>query len=450
MTGQNRKLILTVGVPAPDIAWLRDVAGLTTFRFVPVGRFAEADNPELCRPRRFIRETLAEIRRRGLRPAGIVGFDDYPASLLALAIGERLGLPGPSLRAALCCSHKAWSRVMQRAAAPQAVPAFQLIDPRRRYRQSDLRLQFPFWLKPVKSSMSFLGFRIDDFASFERAVALSRAGLRQYVAAFNELLTFASPPPSLAGVGGDWLIAESMLRGRQCTFEGAMQGGRMTMLGIVDSIRLPNRVSFTRFEYPSRLPRATQWAMAGIADAVMRRIGFDDGLFNVEFFVAGNDASPKIIEINPRFSPQFTDLYHKVDGAYGHRRVVEAAAGMPVINAHRAGRYGVAASFVLRTKQDSIVRRVPTPREIASLQRLYPDSYVEMTAGTGDRLSQRVQDMYSYRYALVHLGAADRVQLQRRFRRAKRLLRFDLAPIEASPGRSGSRPSDRTGGRRPS
>ena len=34
------------------------------------------------------------------------------------------------------------------------------------------------------------------------------------------------------------------------------------MLGIVDSIRLPNKVSFTRFEYPSRLPAVVQERMA--------------------------------------------------------------------------------------------------------------------------------------------------------------------------------------------
>ena len=65
-----------------------------------------------------LRAAVAAARRLPQAPAGIIGFDDYPGTLLARAIGERLGLPGPSLRASVLCSHKAWCRVVQQRVAP--------------------------------------------------------------------------------------------------------------------------------------------------------------------------------------------------------------------------------------------------------------------------------------------------------------------------------------------
>ena len=213
------RTVLTVGVTDHDAHWLDRIQRPERFRYLPVGDFAQADNPELCRPRAFIAAAVAEAKRLDHPVYGVVAFDDYPASLLAVAIAERLGLPGPSLASVVACSNKAWSRVMQEAAVPEAVPRYQIIDPHRVQRPGDLQLAYPFWLKPVKSSMSYLGFRIASFAEFERAVALSRAGLPAYSSAFQEFMEMARPPISgdAESVRADWLIAEELLGGRQCT-----------------------------------------------------------------------------------------------------------------------------------------------------------------------------------------------------------------------------------------
>ncbi len=406
--------------------------GVERFRFVPVGDFSQADNPELCRPRTFIAAAVEEAKRLDGGAHGVVAFDDYPASLLAVAIAEKLGLPGPSLAAVVACNNKAWSRALQAAAAPEAVPRFQIIDPHRVHRPGDLDLDFPFWLKPVKSSMSYLGFRVASFAEFERAVALSRAGLPAYSAAFQELMDMARPsiPGETASVRAGWLIAEELLSGRQCTLDGMMSGGELTLIGVVDSIRLPNRVSFARFDYPSRLPRATQEKMADIAQRALRRIGFDNGLFNIEFFVDGRSGRPMIIEINPRFSPQFSDLFEKVDGTLTHQYVVEMATGERPSLTRRRGRHRIAASCVLRVARDHIITRAPTARDIARLQSVIPDTHVYVTTKAGDRLSEAAQDSYSYRYGLIHLGACDRRDLKKKLAKAKKLLRYRLKPVK--------------------
>jgi hypothetical protein len=239
----------------------------------------------------------------------------------------------------------------------------------------------------------------------------------------------AAPPPEL-GTSGDWLIAEELMHGPQCTLEGWFSGGRMTLLGIVDSIRMPNRVSFTRFEYPSRLPRAVQDEMVRIAERVMRRAGFDGGLFNIEFFV--HEGEPRIIEINPRLCEQFSDLYHKVQGRLSHQVLVELASGESPAPPQMHGRYRAAASFVLRSARDCIVRSVPGEEEIARVLEAYPETIVKALAKPGERLSDLAQDSYTFRYGLIHLGAESPRALRVRFERVREMLRFELEPVAAN------------------
>ncbi|MGH6931042.1 MAG: ATP-grasp domain-containing protein [Dongiaceae bacterium] len=424
---------MTVGLGADDAYWLSRINRIERFKFVPIGEFEQADNPELCKPGEFVASAMAAIAKMHEKPAGIAGFDDYPASLLALAIAGRAGLPGPSLVSALLCSHKAWSRLVQRHVVPRSVPNFQIIDPWRPHRPADLLLPFPFWLKPVKSSMSYLAYRVNSIIEFERVCAAARENLPRYVAAFDELIAMSrlTPPPGGSGVSGSWLIAEELLGGRQCTLEGFVRGGTVTVLAIVDSVRLPNRVSFKRFDYPSRASATESRQMTKIAETVMRNVGFDGGLFNIEFFLDRRRSAPMIIEINPRFSPQYSDLYHKVDGVLSHQYVIELAAGLAPSVEKGKGSHKIAASCVLRVPDDRIVRRVPSETEITRLKDAIPDTHVYLTARPGDRLSELVQDTLTYRYGLVHLGAANRTELRKRLIHAMKMLPYDLVSLSS-------------------
>jgi hypothetical protein len=424
------RLLLTIGLTPEDRHWLDRIEAPERFRYRPLGDPRAGEDPEVLHPREFVRSALEELRGLPERPAGVIACDDYPATLLAAAIHGAAGLPGPSFESILMCAHKGWSRLVQREVVPEAAPRFQLIDPHASYRAGDMEIRFPFWVKPVKSALSYLGFRVSSLAELAQVQARARAELPRYARAFTEMLGMSAVPlpAALAQTTGEWLIAEELMGGRQCTLEGWFSRGRMRLLGIVDSIRLPNRVSFSRFEYPSQLPRAMQEEMTRIAECVMRRTGFDDGIFNIEFFVRGG--RPKIIEINPRLCIQFTDLYAKVDGRLTHELLVELASGIDAEPPRVSGRYRVAASFVLRTPDDRIVRRVPTAEAVARVEALYPGTIVRSLALPGERLSEHAQDSYTFRYGLVHLGAESRPALRARFAQVMQMLHFELEPVK--------------------
>jgi hypothetical protein len=254
-----------------------------------------------------------------------------------------------------------------------------------------------------------------------------RARLPAFVGPFNDLTARAPAPDGLETVDGHWAIAEELLGGLQCTLEGYVHGGEVTVLGIVDSIRFPNRVSFKHFLYPSRLPRPVRRAMTETARRLMPGLGFDHGLFNIEFFWDPDRGPPRIIEVNSRFSPQFADLFEKVDGFNTYGLVLDLALGRRPVHGRGEGRHRAAGSFVLRHFRDRLVTRLPGRRELERALRLEPDARIKLRATEGRPLSAWPQDSYSYRYALIHVGGRDLPDMRAKVEAIAGLLDFRFA-----------------------
>jgi hypothetical protein len=421
---------MLIGVSDEDLQPISHLADAESLELVQVGGYEEATDPLCCDPDRFVAEAVGAARAAAAPFDGIIQLDDYPSSMLVPIIAEQLGLKATSVLSVFRCEHKYWSRVVQREAVPEAVPSFELVSLAGRV--SRPRIPYPFWLKPVKSYMSYLGFRIGNEAEFIRAVERCRTELPPFVAAFNRMLRPDAAPPGLAHIDGHYLIAEELMVGRQCCLEGYVQGGEVTVLGIVDSLRLPNRVSFTRFRYPSRIPAVVQRQMADIARRVVAAFGLDHTLFNIEMFWDPRRPAPMIVEINSRLSAQFADLFQKVDGTGTYEVLLDLALGRKPRWTRRQGRHRVAASFVLRTRQDRLVTRIPSEQEIARAAELVPDLVFKSRALPGRRLSEWPQDTFTYRYGLIHVGGRDEAELKARFALARSLLPFAFADAQES------------------
>ena len=89
----------------------------------------------------------------------------------------------------------------------------------------------------------------------------------------------------------------------------------------------------------------------------------------------------------------------------------------------------VAASFVLRRFENGVVTHVPKPEDLERFARRFPEAFVEILVKEGEKLSDELQDDYSFRYALVDLCAKDREALLEEFDEAKPLLPFAFEPI---------------------
>ncbi len=353
----------------------------------------------------------------------VASTDDYPGSALAAIIAHRIGVRGVRPEASLTCQHKFHSRRAQQLACPEAVPEFYLIDARPEIALPP-QLTFPTFVKPIKSYLS-LGAQLVNDASELRS--LQREWLRNlpFFNIFDAFLRRYTP----YSVGHGLLLAERPLSGVQVTLDGYVYDGEVVTVGIVDSIMYPGTLAFQRFEYPSALPAEAQERMSAIARAVMAEIGYGDGQFNMEFMFDPESNRAAIIEINPRMSSQFADLYEKVDGTNGYATMLSIARGVRPDLQRRAGRHRAAASCVLRTFRNQRVVRVPTAPEIERLQRSYPDMRIEILAQEGTRLSQLLQDGNSYRYAVLNIGARDRREILEILEDCRQRLTFIFEPV---------------------
>ena len=365
---------------------------------------------------RFLDQVTAQQRDRGID--GVLGTGDYPGCLLSALLAERLGLRGPRARDITLLSHKYYSRLFQQRFVPEATPRFEALYPR-----IAPTLDYPFFVKPMKGTMSLRAQMVHSPAQLEQAVALSlgeRLGGFVLLRPFEALLRTYVPD----AIPARRFIAEAPLRGHQVTVDGFVQSGRATVMGIVDSIMYPGTISFRRFEYPSTLPAVVQARMSELATRLMEGIGFDHSCFNIEMFYDPTADTISIIEINPRMSYQFSDLFAYVNGMSSFSVQLALITGTPVSWPDIQAPERAAASFVLRRFRDARVRAVPTQQRLDELAQTFPEMQVKILCRVGQRLSAQTQDVGSYRYCIVNLGAPSRGELLARFERIEQSLPF--------------------------
>lgn len=363
----------------------------------------------------------------------IIGFWDFPISLLQPILSHRRGLRAPPLESVFKCEHKYWSRLQQSQVIPECTPRFQRFDPFDDDALSKIELDFPFWIKPIKSFAGHLGFRIRNKQDFEKSIPIIRKKIHRFKIPFYELTEYADLPAEIADPEAGFYVAEQIIDGRQCTVEGYVCNGRIDVHGIVDSHRYPNMSSFSRYQYPSNLSEPLRDRMKEKSARIIKHIGFDNGTYNIEFFYDEDRDDLWLLEINPRISQSHSDLFAKVDGVSNHQVLVDTALDDRPRFPHREGKYGCAGKFFIRSfEEDGFVRRVPTPDQIEHVKQTLPDTLIYPQVDEGMRLSDKpYEDSYSYKLAILYLGAENEDKLLQKFDRAAEMLPFEIEPTEA-------------------
>ena len=389
---------------------VRDVAGLGPF-----------DVPAM------LHDAHAALDRFDGTIDAVVGYWDFPTQMLVAVLRADRGLRGPSLEAVMRSEHKYWARIEQRRIDPEVVPAFAPFDPFGAGAGRLPPLPYPFWLKPVKSHSSLLGFRIEDAADLADAVAQLRRDVHLFADPLALFLRRAELPPAVADAPPHLCIAEAIVsHGRQYTVEGFVQGGSAEIYGIVGSVRGRNRSSFERYEYPADVPAAVAADMGEIAKRMAERTGLDDTPFNIEFFVDRERDRLWLLELNVRISKSHSPLFEKVTGVPNSEVMLDVALGERPDYPPADGRFRYAAKFMPRLygeRDDSIVTRVPVRAELDELEARFPGTDIQMHLVEGERLGDiRHRDSYSYELATIFMGADRRADLMENYRRCRAAL----------------------------
>jgi len=365
----------------------------------------------------------------------IVGYMDFPVSTMLPLLCTKFGTRSTSLESLLKCEHKYWSRVTQAEVIPEHVPAFTAFDPFDDQALSKIgqaNLAFPFFVKPIKSSGSRLGFRIDNPEDFDYAMKRFRAEIDSISEPFNFVLNQIDLPEDIREVNGGFCMAEQVIGGRQCTLEGYVHEGEVVPYGVVDSIRYPQVLSFFYYLYPSKLPKHVQDKMGDLAKTIMNHVGYDNCGFNIEFFWDEVQDRIWLLEINTRIAQSHCDAFEKVDGVSHQQVTVDLALGRRPDMPKRQGGYGVAAEFFYRVFfKDATVARSPTPAEVEVAESKVPGTTIIPQVREGMRLSDLPeQDAYSYAVACIWMGANKQSSLLWNYERVLKGLEFEFVDID--------------------
>lgn len=225
------------------------------------------------------------------RPIDAVVPVDDATTVVASAVGEALGLRVNPLAAAQATRDK---RVMRERLARAGVPSpsFTAVRVDEDGAAAAARVTYPCVLKPRVLSASRGVIRADDPASFVVAFARIGAILRE-------------PEVAALGEGTDTILVEGFVPGREVALEGLLEDGVLRTLALFDK---PDPLDGPFFEEtiyvtPSRLPAATQAAVADVAARAAHALGLTDGAVHCELRLRAGTAGalePVVLEIAAR------------------------------------------------------------------------------------------------------------------------------------------------------
>lgn len=259
----------------------------------------------------------------------ITSTSDAPVRVAAL-VSERLGLPtGISYEDAVCATQKdAMRRRLAEHGVPQ--PDFRICDDAAQFAAALEHFGWECIAKPADSAAS-RGVRL--LSPSDRG-----GGTAALFESFREF--------SRKGT----VMVEERAVGREVSVEGMTVGGETTILAVTDKMTTepPYFVELGHTE-PSRLPRASQEAIKGVAKAVVAAIGIADGPSHTEIMLT--DEGPKVIEMAARLGGDFITS-----------RLVPLSTGVDMVRASVSLALGRGCDIEPTASRGAAIRFITAPR----------------------------------------------------------------------------------------
>jgi hypothetical protein len=352
-------------------------------------------------------------------------------ALTAALLAQKMGWPGTSPAAVVACQHKLYAREVLQKVCPEANASFQRLpcaygDP------VPEGLQFPAFVKPIKAAFSVLAKVVrsqEELQRFTRFGAYELWVIKRLVEPFERVAKRLLPQASTAHS----MMLEAPVNAAQYSLDGIAYEGSIKPLGVVDSVMYPGTQAFMRFDYPSKLGADIQARALAVATKFLNAVGFDYGMFNMEFFYDAATDKLTVIEFNPRMASQFADLYLRVDGVDLYAMAMALAHGKnPWAVPLALTTANIASSVVYRVFDDSAphltqsIPPMPSTAQLASLQEKFAGHLLLQFPKAGHSLARDFKWLGSYRYGILHLGGQDADELRDRVQAASAVLKWPV------------------------
>jgi biotin carboxylase len=384
---------------------------------------------------RFVNKLAKQAKKEGW--TAVSSQHEQFGTLAAALLAEKMGWPGTSPRAVAACQHKLYARQVLAQVCPEANTAFQRMPAAYGEAVPD-GLSYPAFVKPVKAAFSVLAKVVnskEELHQFTRFGKYELWVIKRLVEPFERISKKLLPQ---AGSAHSMLLEApaNSATALQYSLDGVAFEGSIKPLGVVDSVMYPSTQAFMRFDYPSKLAKNIQNRSLDVANKFLTAVGYNHGLFNMEFFYDPATDKLTVIEFNPRMASQFADLYLRVDGVDLYAMALELAYGRnPWLLPRVATTANIATSAVYRVfdPQDASAQHLtqaippmPSSAQLAALKQHFPSHHLIQIPKAGHELARDFKWLGSYRYGVLHLGAQSEADLKSCLKHASDLLAWSV------------------------
>lgn len=362
---------------------------------------------------------------------GVVSPWDFPCSFLVPYLKNRYHLPSPSMEAYFKCEHKYWSRLEQRKVTSEHIPLFSAVNP---FEENvEVELSYPFWIKPIKSFQSHLGFYISNEKDLVSALKIIRKKIPQIGKPFNEALQHCPLPKEIEHIDGMYCIAEEIIQlPQQVTIEGYVFNGQCESYAFFDSLREPGKSTFSGYFYPSFLSGDMKEELSRFTRKIIKQLGLDNTTFNMEYFLDEKTGEFYLLEINVRSSQSHSEIFRKRHGFPINQIAINILENKKPSFTFR-GDFDYAAKFFIRSEKEGRVASIPNRSDLLKIQHKYPDAVVDLQVRDGMMLEDMdFQDSYSFELAQIHIGGSTKDEVHSKFEGIKNQLNFKIEDNHAT------------------
>ncbi len=417
----NKKNIFIFGIDDYNLEELNSIEQAEQYNFISLFRAEEIMillQGDLIDYEKIIGQAKKQLNQHQGTIDAIIGFYD-PAMLPVFYLCEEYGLNGPGLFSPLLCEHKYWSRLEQKKIVPANIPEFTCLDPFSNHQLKDITISTPFWLKPVKSYGSQLGYKIENQQDLDKSLEEIRQNIKYFAHPFNHMLSLADTsvlPEETRKIDGNYCIVESIIQGNLFTIEGFVYKGQVHQHGFFDSVTYDESSSFFAYLTPGQLDDKIKERMMAITEKVMKQNKFNNTVFNIEFFYDEKDDQIWLLEVNTRISQSHSEIFKLVHGSSNHQFLVQLATGkMPSMQKYQ-GKYKIAGKLHHRVFfKKGKVTAVPSDKDLEQLEEEF-DAKIYLDVKKGQELSELPgQDSFSSQLVRIHMGAQSKEELYSKY-----------------------------------
>lgn len=375
----------------------------------------------------YLQRSIELIRENPEMYQGIVGTHDSSA-ILASILAEQTNHVGTPVQSVVNTQNKYLCRRIQQQLVPEHTPKFCLaLD----YLQNSSLLREPFFIKPVRSNISFGAHQVNSAEELQFYIGQESRDIARYNQYYLDalgLLIEYQNPLNLETCNN--FLCEELIYGDQVTVDGFIYQGQVHIFGLTKACYYPGTNSFSHHVFPYSFSPDLDAKINDTLRRLMPALGMNNTFFNVELRAEPENNTFKIIEVNSRIAFQFAKTIQAVRGFDPLHLLCELAVNrFPRLKNRTEESFSYCYNFEMHSFSDQRILRTPTQSGYTQIQMLYPEVHIRNLIQEHSNLSDYKHNPQSFRYCILDVPGNSEEEIMRKKEHIVSLLNYEFQEV---------------------